>query len=196
MEPEGLLPPSSGPYPEPIHTTPSYLPKIHFNITRPPTSCPSYSSLLAISPLSYILSHILAQFPSCRTTPNQLLQTFSFPYIWWLSTIHEYCGHAMTRQWSHVTRNHWFTLCNSYYKNRLNSERRLSALSLTWNDELLGQQGLRFSQRPLWRRQWGFSKCTLTFNGTTWRCNPEDTTLYLHSITLTSRTPMTVDANQ
>jgi hypothetical protein len=42
MEAEGSLQcsqePSTGPYPEPIHTTPSYLSKIHFNIVHPPTS--------------------------------------------------------------------------------------------------------------------------------------------------------------
>jgi hypothetical protein len=45
MEPEGSLPcsqePSAGHYPgsiNPIHTIPSYLSKIHFNIVHPPTS--------------------------------------------------------------------------------------------------------------------------------------------------------------
>jgi hypothetical protein len=42
MEPECLLPcsqePSTGPYPDPVHTTSFYLSKIHFNIIQPPTS--------------------------------------------------------------------------------------------------------------------------------------------------------------
>jgi hypothetical protein len=43
MEPEGSQEPSIGPYPElnPIHTTPSYLSKIHLNIVHPPTSLSS-----------------------------------------------------------------------------------------------------------------------------------------------------------
>jgi hypothetical protein len=36
---------STSPYPDPIHTMPSYLPKIHFYIVNPPTSWSSQWSL-------------------------------------------------------------------------------------------------------------------------------------------------------
>jgi hypothetical protein len=38
MEPEGSLPYSQEPSTNPVHTTPSYLSKIHFSIIHPPMS--------------------------------------------------------------------------------------------------------------------------------------------------------------
>jgi hypothetical protein len=88
MEPESSLPCSQEPSTipilnqiNPIHTIPSYLFKIHFNIVHPPTSCLSKESVQVRGCFRINVTRILSHFPICHIFHHSL----HFTIFWFCS---------------------------------------------------------------------------------------------------------------